>query len=438
MRWSCGRRRACGARRRCRATRASRTAPCCWRCSPQGESRITAAGDGEDVRSTARRGGRAGRTRRAGRRARRAASTTVVTSPGGDALVEPDGVLDCGNSGTTTRLVAGLLAGRPLFAVLDGDASLRRRPMGRVVEPLRGDGRDLRGPPRRHAAAPRGQRPRPPGADRLHDAGAQRPGQVRDPARGARRRRRDAGRPRPWPRATTPSGCCVRAASRCEETLDADGAAHRRAVGTRPRPRPLTETVPADPSGAAFWLVAGAIHPDAELRLDGVSTNPTRRAIIDILRRMGAAHRGARPAGPGRTGRRAPRGPRGPVQRAPGHRLSPPPTWRRRSTRSRSCAWPRPPQRGRRGSAGWASSGTRSPIASRGSRTASRHSARTSASRGTTSRSEAAARLAGSGHRDPGRSPAGDDLRRRRSHRRGRDHRAPTRVGRDLVPRLLP
>ena len=50
----------------------------------------------------------------------------------------------------------------------------------------------------------------------------------------------------------------------------------------------VDETVPADPSGAAFWLVAGAIHPDAELQLEGVSTNPTRRAIIDILRRMGA------------------------------------------------------------------------------------------------------------------------------------------------------
>jgi 3-phosphoshikimate 1-carboxyvinyltransferase len=46
--------------------------------------------------------------------------------------------------------------------------------------------------------------------------------------------------------------------------------------------------VPADPSAAAFWLVAASIHADAELSLDGVSTNPTRRAIIDILRRMGA------------------------------------------------------------------------------------------------------------------------------------------------------
>ena len=59
------------------------------------------------------------------------------------------------------------------------------------------------------------------------------------------------------------------------------------------------ETVPADPSGDAFWLVAAAIHPDAELRLAGVSTNPTRRAIIDILRRMGASTEEIAIEGPG-------------------------------------------------------------------------------------------------------------------------------------------
>jgi 3-phosphoshikimate 1-carboxyvinyltransferase len=61
--------------------------------------------------------------------------------------------------------------------------------------------------------------------------------------------------------------------------------------------RAIDETVPADPSAAAFWLVAGAMHPDAELVLEGVSTNPTRRAIIDVLRRMGAdIEEHARPA----------------------------------------------------------------------------------------------------------------------------------------------
>ena len=51
------------------------------------------------------------------------------------------------------------------------------------------------------------------------------------------------------------------------------------------------ELVPGDPSAAAFWLVAGAIHPAAELRLHDVGVNPTRRAVIDLLRRMGADDR---------------------------------------------------------------------------------------------------------------------------------------------------
>src|SRR5688572_10252158 len=101
----------------------------------QGESTIAGAGDGDDVRSTAGIVAALGAT--VERTAVRGGRVDYrVVSPGGDALNEPEGVLDCGNSGTTTRLVAGVLAGRPLFAVLDGDASLRRRPMGRIVEPL--------------------------------------------------------------------------------------------------------------------------------------------------------------------------------------------------------------------------------------------------------------------------------------------------------------
>ena len=100
-----------------------------------GESTIAAAGDGDDVRTTAALiaalGASVERTATRGSRV-----DYRVVSPGGLALTEPEGVLDCGNSGTTTRLVAGLLAGRDLFAVLDGDASLRGRPMARVTEPL--------------------------------------------------------------------------------------------------------------------------------------------------------------------------------------------------------------------------------------------------------------------------------------------------------------
>ena len=63
-----------------------------------------------------------------------------IVSPGADGLQEPDVVLDCGNSGTTLRLATGLLAGLPLTAVLTGDVSLRRRPVARIIEPLRSMG----------------------------------------------------------------------------------------------------------------------------------------------------------------------------------------------------------------------------------------------------------------------------------------------------------
>ena len=251
----------------------------------EGESRIEGAGDGADVRSTAAivaaLGAAVERIReRAGRVDYR------VVSPGGSALREPDGVLDCGNSGTTTRLVAGVLAGRPMFAVLDGDASLRRRPMGRVVEPLAAMGATFAG--RRGAT----QLPIAiTGRDRLTAitfatpvpsaqvksaillAGLAADGETAVSEAVATRDHTE--------RMLRARGVVV------TEGADAGGRHVVRVAGPA-AVRAIAESVPSDPSGAAFWLVAGAIHPDAELHLGGVSTNPTRRAIIDILRRMGA------------------------------------------------------------------------------------------------------------------------------------------------------
>ncbi len=107
-----------------------------------GESRIDGAGDGEDVRTTAALIGRLGvaveRLAADGRRV-----TYRIVSPGVDGLEEADGVLDCRNSGTTLRLSAGILAGLPATHVLDGDSSLRRRPVARIIEPLRSMGAEL-------------------------------------------------------------------------------------------------------------------------------------------------------------------------------------------------------------------------------------------------------------------------------------------------------
>jgi 3-phosphoshikimate 1-carboxyvinyltransferase len=262
----------------------------------EGESRIAAAGDGADVRSTAGVVAALGAT--VERVAERAGRVDYrVISPGGDALVEPEGILDCGNSGTTTRLVAGLLAGRPLFAVLDGDASLRRRPMARVVEPLRAMGAAFSGRSGdtllplavkgRARLSPIDYRTPVPSAQvksAILLAGLAADGETRVTEAVTTRDHTE--------RMLRARGASVR-----EET-GVDGTHTVMLVGPA-HVAIVAETVPADPSGAAFWLVAASIHPDAELRLEGVSTNPTRRTIIDILRRMGASIEEIAVEGPG-------------------------------------------------------------------------------------------------------------------------------------------
>jgi len=109
----------------------------------EGPSLISGAGDGRDVQATA------GIVAALGASVERVREDGLnvdyrVASPGVDGLHEADGVLDCRNSGTSLRLCSGVLAGLPFFSVLDGDASLRSRPVARIIEPLRSMGADLR------------------------------------------------------------------------------------------------------------------------------------------------------------------------------------------------------------------------------------------------------------------------------------------------------
>jgi 3-phosphoshikimate 1-carboxyvinyltransferase len=250
-----------------------------------GESRIAAAGDGADVRTTAAIVEALGA--RVDRVAERAGRVDYnVASPGSGALAEPEGVLDCGNSGTTTRLLAGLLAGQAVFAVLDGDGSLRRRPMGRVTEPLAAMGATFAG--RKGGTllplAVTGRARLAPLAWRTPVPSAQVKSAIllaALAADGETAVTEDVVTRDHTERMLRARGVTVREAT-------TEGGAHEVRIIGPATPAPVDETVPADPSGAAFWLVAGAAHPDAELRLEGVSTNPTRRAIIDVLRRMGA------------------------------------------------------------------------------------------------------------------------------------------------------
>jgi 3-phosphoshikimate 1-carboxyvinyltransferase len=213
----------------------------------------------------------------------------VVRSPGWSAWRAPAGPLDCANSGTTMRLLAGLLAGSALTAPvrLDGDDSLRGRPMGRVVEPLQAMGADIQA---------LGASGRPPlevgGRHPLHAIDWPTPvpsAQVKSAillaglgAEGRTTVRESVATRDHTERMLRARGVEVIGA------LDGETGRWRVSLQGGQRVAPVEERVPGDISAAAFWLVVGAAHPDAELELSGVGINPTRRAVIELLRRMGA------------------------------------------------------------------------------------------------------------------------------------------------------
>ncbi|MEI7769936.1 MAG: 3-phosphoshikimate 1-carboxyvinyltransferase [Chloroflexales bacterium] len=214
----------------------------------------------------------------------RAGDEVHVRGVGLRGLREPADLLDCGNSGTTLRLLAGLLAGAPIFSVLTGDASLRSRPQHRIVEPLRAlgaqiDGRQSgdRAPLAVRGGAVRG------GSYRLPVASAQVKSALLLAALGGSGPLTLTGR--------------IDSRDHTERMLTAMGVDLQIGPGqitlhppTHPvLPYPLSLRVPADPSSAAFWWVAAAIHPDAELATPGVCLNPTRTGALDVLRAMGAA-----------------------------------------------------------------------------------------------------------------------------------------------------
>src|SRR5688572_14799895 len=262
-----------------------------------GESRIVGAGDGAAVRSTAgvmralgarvepdgvgegaaERGGVPGRGRNVGYR---------VVSAGAACLVQPAGRLECGNSRTSLRLIAGMLAGLPLTCVLDGDDSLRRRPVARIIEPLRRMGAEL------HA---RNDDSHPPltvvGHTPLRAVDVTTPvppAQVKSAILLAalRAEGRTTVRERVATRDHTERMLRARGVP-VDRVADGDGGVAWTVEGGA-AVRAIDQRVPGDVSAAAFWLVAGSIHPDAELTLRDVGVNPTRRAVIDLLRAMGA------------------------------------------------------------------------------------------------------------------------------------------------------
>ena len=195
----------------------------------------------------------------------------------GGTLRAPDGPLDCGNSGTTMRLLMGVLAGQPFESVLTGDASLSGRPMARVADPLRAMGADIE---LTDGHAPVTIRPaRLTGASyRLPVASAQVKSAVLLAGMFA------AGR--------TTVVEPVPTRDHTERMLGLGsvviGGARHVSVEGGARPAAGLRVVPRDVSAAAFFLVAGSTAEAAVIQMNAVGVNPTRSAVIDVLRAMGA------------------------------------------------------------------------------------------------------------------------------------------------------
>jgi 3-phosphoshikimate 1-carboxyvinyltransferase len=207
-----------------------------------------------------------------------------VRGVGPSGFRSPHSVLDCGNSGTTMRLLLGLLAGAGVEATLDGDASLRKRPMRRVLAPLRAMGARMAGGGSTEEEAPiqvqpaqslRGVFHRLPMASAQVKSAIVLAGLAAD----GETRVREPGRSR----------------DHTERMLAAWGGPVRVENGEvivsrleRPLDLPSALDVPGDPSSAAFWIGAGLLIPGAEVTVRGVDVNPTRIGYLSVLERMGA------------------------------------------------------------------------------------------------------------------------------------------------------
>ena len=239
-----------------------------------GTARVTGLSDGEDVMSTMACLQGMG------------VDISEGTGPGeytvtgrGPVLQEPSDILDAGNSGTSMRLLSGLLAAQPFLSVLTGDSSLRSRPMRRIVDPLQRMGAEVLG----------------------RQDGSLAPLVIRGGSL--------HGIEYDLPVASAQVKSCILLAGL---SADGDTVVHQPALSRdhtermiaamgasvmedgldlHLRPASLTAVdiaVPGDISSAAFWIVLGLCHPGSRVLVRGVGLNPSRTGIIDALQAMGS------------------------------------------------------------------------------------------------------------------------------------------------------
>ena len=245
-----------------------------------GETRISGLLEGEDVLHTANAMRALGASvERVGER------EWSVRGVGVAGFREPREALDFGNSGTGCRLVMGAIAGCPITATLDGDASLRKRPMRRILDPIELIGaRPVR-------VADGGRLP-------ITLAGARDPMPIvyRTPVPSAQIKSAVllAGLAAPGETTVIESEASRDHTERllahfgADVTIEVDGVGRRIRLKGEPELRPAPVAVPADPSSAAFPMVAALIVPGSEIILTDVMTNPLRTGLIATLREMGA------------------------------------------------------------------------------------------------------------------------------------------------------
>ena len=204
----------------------------------------------------------------------------IINGNGIYGLKEPPNVIDCGNSGTTMRMLSGVLAGNPFFSVLTGDESLRTRPMGRVINPLRQMGAEIiaRGENRYPPIAIKGKKLQPikyvmPVASAQVKSAILLAGLYTD--------------------GETEIIEPAKSRDHTERILPAFGA-DIEVEGLRVRIKGGTELkgaevhVPGDFSSASFFIVAALLIRDSDMTIEGVGMNPTRTGLISALKGMGA------------------------------------------------------------------------------------------------------------------------------------------------------
>ena len=236
-----------------------------------GTAKVTGLSGGEDVVSTARCLRGLGVRIEAGE-----AEGTATIFGSQDRLNEPGDILDTGNSGTSMRLLSGLLAGQPFLSVLTGDSSLRSRPMGRIVEPLsrmgariQGRNNDTLAPLAIRGGSLKSIEYTVPVASAQVKSAIMLAGLSADGDTILHQTARSRDHTE---RMVTAMGGNVQ-----EDDLD---------LILKPgKLSSVDVNVPGDISSAAFWMVAGLCHPDARITIKGVGMNPSRAGILERWRR---------------------------------------------------------------------------------------------------------------------------------------------------------